>query len=375
MKRFLSFLSALPFLMFPGSAFAAASSCGNGSIFSPCGPQDQGIQWLEWLFLAKPINDGSGFSTALTQVTVLQKAIAGALGFYSTGALAIAGVILLVHLLYMVAETAHTGKPMGKANQIWAPIRLVVAIGLLVPISGGLNTGQYIVLQVGKWGSGLASQTWNIFLTQLANETVPSMPTTPPPLVQKAALDLVTMMACMNLYNFEVNARDVPDFSPMFSQLNTVSQSMSGNTGSFGNTIEGSVCGTYVVPQTTTGTAQQIALVEGVYNANQTAFVNFMQNQQVKDIAKKILYYVDKQNNPNPPTPDDLNTVVSLYYTPLANALNGVANNQNTINTTIQQIATQWQNDGWVSAGAWFNTIAHVQSSVLDAYQDRAAYH
>jgi conjugal transfer/type IV secretion protein DotA/TraY len=47
---------------------------------------------------------------------------------------------------------------MGKrANQIWAPIRLVFAIGLLVPINGGMNSGQYIVIKVAELGSGMAS--------------------------------------------------------------------------------------------------------------------------------------------------------------------------------------------------------------------------
>ena len=70
---------------------------------------------------------------------MIQSALQHALSIYSGAVLVLAGMILLYHLLGMVAETAHTGKPMGRANQIYAPIRLVLAIGLLVPMAGGLN--------------------------------------------------------------------------------------------------------------------------------------------------------------------------------------------------------------------------------------------
>ncbi len=61
-----------------------------------------------------------------------------ALGFYSDAMLMFAAIILFYHLATMIVNTAHHGVVMGKqANQIWAPIRLVVAIGLLVPMGSG----------------------------------------------------------------------------------------------------------------------------------------------------------------------------------------------------------------------------------------------
>src|SRR5690606_13464289 len=41
-----------------------------------------------------------------------------------------------------------------------APIRLVVALGLLVPLGSGLNSAQYITLWTAKLGSGFGSQVW-----------------------------------------------------------------------------------------------------------------------------------------------------------------------------------------------------------------------
>lgn len=88
--------------------------------------------------------------------------------FYSLGILLIGIVIFLYYVVVIVAETAITGSPFGQRFQnVWVPIRLVVALGLLVPINYGLNSGQYIVLYAAKFGSGFATNAWLTF-----NETI-----------------------------------------------------------------------------------------------------------------------------------------------------------------------------------------------------------
>jgi conjugal transfer/type IV secretion protein DotA/TraY len=63
--------------------------------------------------------------------------------------------------IVVVAETAQTGTPFGKRfNSLWAPLRLVMAFGLLIPISYGLNSGQYIVLYAAKYGANFATNGW-----------------------------------------------------------------------------------------------------------------------------------------------------------------------------------------------------------------------
>ncbi|HEY8190729.1 MAG TPA: hypothetical protein VIF12_08585, partial [Micavibrio sp.] len=73
--------------------------------------------------------------------------------FYSLALLLVAVVIFLYYFFVLIAETAQSGVPFGRRfNKIWTPIRLVVALGLLVPLSWGFNSGQYIVLQAAKIG-------------------------------------------------------------------------------------------------------------------------------------------------------------------------------------------------------------------------------
>lgn len=86
------------------------------------------------------------------------------LQFYSVGLLVVATFIILYFVVVIVAETAQTGTPFGQRfNSVWAPLRLVMALGLLIPISNGLNSAQYITLYMAKFGSNFATNGWFFF--------------------------------------------------------------------------------------------------------------------------------------------------------------------------------------------------------------------
>ncbi len=84
---------------------------------------------------------------------------------YSEGLLVVAVVITSYFIATILAETAQTGTPFGKRfNKTWAPLRIVVAFGLLMPLnSTGYNSSQYIVLYAAKYGSAFASNGWRYF--------------------------------------------------------------------------------------------------------------------------------------------------------------------------------------------------------------------
>lgn len=85
-------------------------------------------------------------------------------GVYSTGLLVIAVGILSYFVATVLAETAQSGTPFGRRfNKTWAPLRIVVAFGLLMPLTVGLNSAQYLVLYAAKYGSAFASNGWRYF--------------------------------------------------------------------------------------------------------------------------------------------------------------------------------------------------------------------
>lgn len=92
------------------------------------------------------------------------------LQFYSMALLLVGAIVFLYYCFVVIAETAQTGTPFGRRfAHVWAPIRLVVALGLLVPINWGLNSAQYVVLMAAKMGSGFATNGWYQFNTGLTN--------------------------------------------------------------------------------------------------------------------------------------------------------------------------------------------------------------
>jgi hypothetical protein len=99
--------------------------------------------------------------------------------FYSIGLLVIGLLIFLYFVVTVVMETAQDGVAFGRRfNHVWAPIRMVVALGLLIPVANGLNAAQYITLYAAYWGSGFATNGWNLFIAKAV--TAPGATTTTP---------------------------------------------------------------------------------------------------------------------------------------------------------------------------------------------------
>jgi len=89
---------------------------------------------------------------------------------YSIALLVVALMIFLYFVVAVVVETAQSGTPFGKRfNHAWAPLRMVLALGLLIPVANGLNAAQYITLYAAKWGSGFATNGWNLFTGEALN--------------------------------------------------------------------------------------------------------------------------------------------------------------------------------------------------------------
>lgn len=84
------------------------------------------------------------------------------LQFYSTAIFMFTVLFFLYLVATIVIDVAMKGKPLGREiNSFWTPIRLVGAIGLLIPLAPqGINSAQYIVLYSAKIGSAFATNAW-----------------------------------------------------------------------------------------------------------------------------------------------------------------------------------------------------------------------
>lgn len=132
------------------------------SLFSIAGkPADVAQQVLDFVFLGK----STFFSDVAAQR--LHNAIQTLFIYYGGAMLVFAMFIVFYHIAVMVGESAHYGVPLGKrGKQLWTPIRLVIGLGLLIPI-GGFSGAQYIIIQMTRAGSALASNAWNAFADEV----------------------------------------------------------------------------------------------------------------------------------------------------------------------------------------------------------------
>jgi hypothetical protein len=108
---------------------------------------DFGAQWITALFA-----DGdSPLNSALT--------------IASLALVCLASAMVAWHIISGIVATAHDGRVLGQRwHQIWAPIRVVVGIGLLLPIPGvGMSSGQLLVRELAGTGSAMANQVWSVF--------------------------------------------------------------------------------------------------------------------------------------------------------------------------------------------------------------------
>ncbi|MBL4803637.1 MAG: DotA/TraY family protein [Alphaproteobacteria bacterium] len=83
---------------------------------------------------------------------------------YNTALTVVAVLISIYFITTIIMETAQSGTAFGKRfNKVWAPVRFVVAFGLVFPITYGYSSSQYIVLYAANYGSSFATNGWLIF--------------------------------------------------------------------------------------------------------------------------------------------------------------------------------------------------------------------
>lgn len=167
------FLLILGFVIQPVLAGGGGASGGisiAGGMFSTADPEnDIAFMMLDKVF-AVPSMFGSKFDAGVTGISPFNTGLHALFEFYNTAILLVGVIVFLYYIFIIVGETAQTGTPFGKRfNHVWGPIRLIVAIGLLIPLNYGYNSAQYITLYAAKIGSGFATNGWHLFNETLTN--------------------------------------------------------------------------------------------------------------------------------------------------------------------------------------------------------------
>ena len=128
----------------------------------------------------------------------------GIFGVYNAMFLVIGVVIMCIHVMHVIFDTIQSGTLFGQRfNSFWGPLRLLLGVGLLLPVNYNMNSAQYVALYTAKFGSGLATNAW----TSLTSRT-------PVPI---GGVD-VTAGAYRNL----ISAPSVPDINALVGFMHLV---------------------------------------------------------------------------------------------------------------------------------------------------------
>lgn len=168
---FLQF-ALLFFTVISGQAFAgAAATPAFTSIFLTENPQtDVAFLMLDYVFGIPDLFGSNALGVNGAGVTAFHHGLHALFRFYNMSILLVGVLIFLYYVMVVVVETAQTGVPFGKRfSKIYAPLRLIIAIGLLVPLNYGFNGAQYITFYAAKLGSSLATNGWITYNNNVTN--------------------------------------------------------------------------------------------------------------------------------------------------------------------------------------------------------------
>ena len=155
------FALVIYFLITPALALPALNPPDVANMFVTYSPTtDIAFKLMDSVFGVPGIFD----SGSVPIPGVFHRALQEVISLYSGCILLFASIIFLYYIFRIIGEIAVLGKPFGESfNPLWTPVRLMVALAMLMPVSYGLNGIQYAVMYVAKFGSGLGTNIWTEF--------------------------------------------------------------------------------------------------------------------------------------------------------------------------------------------------------------------
>ena len=366
---------------------------------------DLGIAWIDLMFhglqpsseLGAQVNSiSSGFALALGDM----------LRTYSYGTLVLAGIIISYSLASIVTETAHQGSVMGRENsEIWGPLRLIFALGILVPLATGINSGQAMVLQFSKWGSALATNTWSDFsMSLVASQTLDPKNLPEVGGVRDLVRQVLIMETCMATRNMKeggevvVRSGDVelvdengqlvvhqwgvsafdydalaPSYIEQYDTRGHVRYDKKGSVGGPDGWITTAYCGA-VNFQMPDSTYRNNASASNILAAHQRSYVYLSRN--LVPLANVLAAVAIKEPNSFEDydyaeevlgtwATDQLEMIILGYQAEITSAAEEAYSNFR--QEMVADFADRTQKYGWVAAGTWFMDLTRLNAEIMSA--------
>lgn len=117
-----------------------------------------------------PAADGAGTSAGTDTL------FSSVVGYFNAAMLVVGGLLFFNNLVMGTVQSANEGEVLGKNwSSLWAPLRTIFAIALLIPLPNmqGYNTAQVFVAFIAKNATHFASSVWSITAEKITTGVVP----------------------------------------------------------------------------------------------------------------------------------------------------------------------------------------------------------
>lgn len=318
---------------------------------------------------------------------------------YSIGLLVIGVIIVCYFVFAILVETAQTGVPFGKRyNHVWTPIRLVFALGLLIPVGYGLNSAQWITLYSAKFGSDFATKGWVLFNEKMTNSFLSDkekrVGTPQAPNMMNLAANIMTVNGCTYAYGKIYkgdNKKEMDAYLILPSAENTTQMTLSSTTfekakkdfkngdilvrfGEHSTTKHqnepGNVfpyCGELVIPAADSSEPGAKSIQEYYYKLVQNMYGGSYQLlNHAQNLVDKSWVGQDKKPDAADPPATYKATMPKQLQEDVEKAIKEAVEAQSG-SKTWEKDQKDIRNRGWGGAGIWYNKIAQINGSLISA--------
>lgn len=167
---------------------------------------DKSAEYLSYIFgsVTNIISGGSLPSSADSIIGAISEVL-------NTAMLLFTGLIVGYVSLSGLLNSANEGTPLGKLyNTMWIPLRMVIAVALVLPFAGGFSTMQIGVLWIAGHGIGIANSTTNAALDYMQ-----ATGSFYPPQInidfEQLGKDVLTSRVCMHGINVADRRKNISD--------------------------------------------------------------------------------------------------------------------------------------------------------------------
>ncbi|MFK4979483.1 DotA/TraY family protein [Klebsiella pneumoniae] len=301
----------------------------------------------------------------------------------------IAGLIFGYNAIIGTVSTAHDGQMLGKKwSSMMMPIRLVLAIGFMMPIAGdggGFSVIQKVIYEAGRQGSGVADAIWAAYVPTALNGNSYIPPETSEK-IKELLKNTVQSSVCVAQANKTINksitgmtAKLFPDYKQM-NDSTRFGYKYFTKAESDGRRIVGYNWGRITAPNNlfppfTSDACGTTQLVFDTPNfdpdTNSTILVDLkeiaaeMQNIQIKqmdDLVKEADVIGKRIVNENNYSKDDALADMKRLSEKYSTALKEAAKEQ-FAKVSLTKGVIMAQKDGWMGAGSWALRINDTVSS------------